>query len=163
MFARPFIHFMLIMILMLSTLALIDEPLIHADHTPYGTSWLQVRDIFNQNLLIFCLLSPWNKMLCYSSEAHHKGASNEYPQHMFSWRNKKNTMWIPPLIWSYDVSNRKKEKKLQIKCFAQQKSIDICHIYPSSFQWVHVYTTYVSVGKCLVTRVQLFKANNVVS
>ena len=29
------------------------------------------------------------------------GASNEYPQHMFSWRNKKNIMWIPPLICSY--------------------------------------------------------------
>ena len=30
-------------------------------------------------------------------------ASNEYPQHTFSWRNKKNIMWIPPLICSYDT------------------------------------------------------------
>ena len=30
-----------------------------------------------------------------------RGASNEYPQHMFSSRNKKNIMWIPPLICSY--------------------------------------------------------------
>ena len=29
-------------------------------------------------------------------------ASNEYPQHMFSWRNKKNIMWIPSLICSYE-------------------------------------------------------------
>ena len=26
----------------------------------------------------------------YSLEAPQRGASNEYPQHMFSWRNKKN-------------------------------------------------------------------------
>ena len=26
----------------------------------------------------------------YSLEAPQQGASNEYPQHMFSWRNKKN-------------------------------------------------------------------------
>ena len=30
----------------------------------------------------------------------HSGASNEYPQHMFPWRNKKTTMWIPPVTWS---------------------------------------------------------------
>ena len=29
-------------------------------------------------------------MLWYSLEAPHRGASNEYPQHMFSWRNKKD-------------------------------------------------------------------------
>ena len=27
----------------------------------------------------------------------HQGASNEYPQHIFSWRNKKNIYRIPPL------------------------------------------------------------------
>ena len=47
-------------------------------------------------------------MLWYSLEAPWQGASNEYPQHMFLWRNKKNIMWIPPLICSYDPScNRK--------------------------------------------------------
>ena len=32
----------------------------------------------------------------YSLEAPHQGASNEYPQHMFPWRNKKNisTFWM---------------------------------------------------------------------
>ena len=29
-------------------------------------------------------------MLWYSSEASHLGTSNEYTQHMFLWRNKKN-------------------------------------------------------------------------
>ena len=44
-----------------------------------------------------------NKNICcgYSLEAPRRGASNEYPQHMFSSINKKNIMWIPPLICSY--------------------------------------------------------------
>ena len=36
------------------------------------------------------LISPQKHMLWYSLEAPRRGASNEYPQHMFSWRNKKN-------------------------------------------------------------------------
>ena len=36
------------------------------------------------------LISPQNHMLWYSLEAPHLGTFNEYPQHMFSWRNKKN-------------------------------------------------------------------------
>ena len=40
-------------------------------------------------------------MLWYSLEVPRRGTSNEYPQHMFSSRNKKNIMWIPPLICSY--------------------------------------------------------------
>ena len=42
-------------------------------------------------------------MLWYSLEAPRRGASNEYPQPMFSSRNKKNIMWIPPLICSYVI------------------------------------------------------------
>ena len=41
-------------------------------------------------------------MLWYSLEAPRRGASNEYPQHMFLLSNKKNIMWIPPFICSYD-------------------------------------------------------------
>ena len=39
-----------------------------------------------------------HKNICcgYSLEAPRWGTSNEYRQHMFSWRNKKNIMWIPP-------------------------------------------------------------------
>ena len=36
------------------------------------------------------LISPRKHMLWYSLEAPRRGASNEYPQHMFSWRNKKD-------------------------------------------------------------------------
>ena len=36
------------------------------------------------------LISPRKHMLWYSLEAPRRGASNEYPQHIFSWRNKKN-------------------------------------------------------------------------
>ena len=40
-------------------------------------------------------------MLLYSLEAPGRGTSNEYLQHMFSWRNKKNIIWIPLLlIWT---------------------------------------------------------------
>ena len=44
-----------------------------------------------------------NKNICcgYSLEAPRWAASNEYPQHMFLSRNKKNIMWIPFLICSY--------------------------------------------------------------
>ena len=44
-----------------------------------------------------------NENICcgYSLEAPRRGASNEYPQHMYSLRNKKNIMWIPPLICGY--------------------------------------------------------------
>ena len=38
-----------------------------------------------------------------SLEAPRWGASNEFPQHMFSCRNKKNVYLIPPLVWSYDM------------------------------------------------------------
>ena len=41
-----------------------------------------------------------NVCCVYSLEAPHRGASNEYTQHMFSWRNKKNISLIRPLIWS---------------------------------------------------------------
>ena len=36
------------------------------------------------------LISPRKHMLWYSLEAPHQGASNEYPQHIFLWRNKKD-------------------------------------------------------------------------
>ena len=45
---------------------------------------------FNQKLLISFLFLHENICCGYLSEASHQGASNEYPQHMFSWRNKKN-------------------------------------------------------------------------
>ena len=34
----------------------------------------------------------------------HQGASNEYQQNMFSWRNKKNILWIPLLSGTMNYS-----------------------------------------------------------
>ena len=45
---------------------------------------------FNPKVLIFFLFLRKNICCGYSLEATHRGASNEYPQHMFLWRNKKN-------------------------------------------------------------------------
>ena len=42
-------------------------------------------------------------MSTHSLEVPRRGASNEYPQDMFLWRNKKNIVWIPSLICSYVV------------------------------------------------------------
>ena len=45
----------------------------------------------NENICCgYSLEVPWKHMLCYSLEVPWLGSSNEYPQHMFSWRNKKN-------------------------------------------------------------------------
>ena len=68
---------------------------------------------FIQKMLIAFLFLHKNKCCGYSLEVPHRGASNEYPQHTFSWRNKKNNMWIPPLICSYD--NLSKHKWIFIK------------------------------------------------
>ena len=68
-------------------------------------SQLEIRLLFNQKLLIFFLFV--RKTICcgYSLEVPHWGTSNEYPQHMFSWRNKKNIFLAWLLIWSYDQSS----------------------------------------------------------
>ena len=43
-------------------------------------------------------LTSARKICCgYSLEVPHRGTSNEYPQHMFSCRNKKILMWISRL------------------------------------------------------------------
>ena len=55
-------------------------------------------------MLISFLFLHENKCCGYSLEAPRQGASNEYTQHRFLSRNKKNIMWIPPLICSYGTS-----------------------------------------------------------
>ena len=44
-----------------------------------------------------------------------RGASNEYPQHMLSWRNKKNVVWILPLICSYADLQKFIQEALELK------------------------------------------------
>ena len=53
---------------------------------------------FNPKVLIFFLFSHKNICCGYSLEAPQRGASNEYPQHMFLRRNKKNIYLTPSLI-----------------------------------------------------------------
>ena len=53
---------------------------------------------FNLKVLILFLFLHKNIRCGYSLEAPQLGTSNEYPQHMFSWRNKKNIYRIPSLI-----------------------------------------------------------------
>ena len=43
-----------------------------------------------KNVFIFFLFLNENICCGYSIEVPHRGTSNEYPQHMFSLRNKKN-------------------------------------------------------------------------
>ena len=47
----------------------------------------------------------WGASTEYHNICFRRGASNKYPQCMFSSRNKKNSMWISPLICSY-VANK---------------------------------------------------------
>ena len=53
-----------------------------------------------KNIDIF-LISPQKHVLLVLIRSARWGASNEYQQHMFLWRNKKNICQVAPLIWSY--------------------------------------------------------------
>ena len=48
---------------------------------------------FFQPISRYFLISPIKGMLWYSLEVPHQSASNEYPQLMFAFRNKKNILW----------------------------------------------------------------------
>ena len=57
--------------------------------------------VFESKIIDNFLFLHENICCGYSLEAPHRGASNEYPQHMFSWRNKKNIDLVPSLILTY--------------------------------------------------------------
>ena len=57
----------------------------------------------NQKVLIFFLLLPKNICFGYSLEVPCQYLSNEYPGHIFSWRNKKNINLIWYLLLSRAV------------------------------------------------------------
>ena len=59
------------------------------------------RFFVNPKALIFFLFPHENVYCGYSSEAPHWGVSDDYPQYVFSWRNKKNIYVDIPLIYSY--------------------------------------------------------------
>ena len=58
---------------------------------------VQISHSFSRKVLIFILFLHKN-LLWYSLEVPHRGTSNEYPQHMFSWRNMKIIMQIPAYL-----------------------------------------------------------------
>ena len=65
---------------------------------------------FIRKMLLIYFLFLHKNIWWYSLEVPWLGASNEYPQHIFSWRNKTNIMWIPPLICSYGYVCQKMDK-----------------------------------------------------
>ena len=84
-------------------------------------------------------------MLWYSLEAPRRGASIEYPQHMFLSRNKKNVMWIPPLICSYEYgyfafSMENLKKKNLIVRYGSQLFLYILCIYSKYSDSLTAYT-----------------------
>ena len=58
---------------------------------------------FKRKVLRLFLFQIKNICSGYSLEAPRRGASNEYPQHIFSWRNKKNSLWLSPPLLSGDM------------------------------------------------------------
>ena len=57
------------------------------------------------------LISPLKHMLWYSLEVPYRGTSNEYPQCMFSWRNKKIFCVYPHLNLSRTAMNLSRNGK----------------------------------------------------
>ena len=55
----------------------------------YTISQFKIKHFFNWTELIFLLISHENICCGYSLEVPLWGTSNEYPQHIFLWRNKK--------------------------------------------------------------------------
>ena len=79
--------------------------------------------------LIFFLFLHENIIYCgYSLEVPQWGTSDEYPQHMFSWRNKKNIYLIHPLTCSFH-------------CIAAYMSVQRI-IYYVPRVWVHIHAVW---------------------
>ena len=84
------------------------------------------------------------------------GTSNEYPQHTFSLRNKKNINWIPPLTKTYEnvsVVNKGQDKTGHVqddlnlcilRVFEDTFSLDVDHI----IIWRKIYLTKVLHRLC---------------
>ena len=67
-------HFMILMISWGSDIITQDTNVLH---------------LFRQKIIDIILISPWKNIFGYSFEVPFWGSSNEYPKHMFSWRDKK--------------------------------------------------------------------------
>ena len=102
--------------------------------------------LFSSEKMLISFLFLHENICCgYSLEAPQPGASNEYPQHMFSWRNKKNIMRIPPLIYSY-VSGCGKELNAHLECclseISHPRHIKIFHSYYTSTGLINVSSIF---------------------
>ena len=75
-------------------------------------SSLLMRHFFHQKVLRFFLFLNENICCWYSFEGPQRGASNEYPQHMFSWRNKKNIIWIDLISRAVGLCNQADHRKM---------------------------------------------------
>ena len=59
--------------------------------------------LFLPKLLTFFFIFLEENICCrFSLEAPQREAFNEYTEHMFSWRSKKDIFLIPTFIWSYE-------------------------------------------------------------
>ena len=67
---------------------------------PVYNNMIPDKALFSIKYNAIFLISLGKNSLRYSFEVPCQGTSNGYPQHMFSWINKK-IMWVPSLIWSY--------------------------------------------------------------
>ena len=91
-------------------------------------------------MLISFLFLHENICCGYSLEAPRRGASNEYPQHMISWRNKKNIMWIPSLICSYGYAYGSGKENTQMNIFLMS------WLRKKRMLWVLIRSTSVSTS-----------------
>ena len=99
---------------------------------------------FSLKVLIFFLFLHENICCRYSLEAPQKGASNEYPQHMYSWRNmKKYNLDIPSYleVWRWPLT---------LCLIMDHQHIMICVQHPGKLtKWnFHMYLKLISEILC---------------
>ena len=111
-----------------------DQPVNHS-------SWRNV--FFNRKVLIFFLFLHENICCGYSLEVPQRGTSNEYPQHMFSWRNKKkkyhcclvdqyHTYQLTFDLWSPD---RDTSNECQNYMFSLRNKKNNCLVLTLTWSW----------------------------
>ena len=94
---------------------------------PNDISYLHVKRFFQPKIPIFFLFLLKNICCGYILVVPHWGISNEYLQHIFSWRNQKKIMWIPTSyleVWYFETRVTTIRSKLKTKYFSAL-SIDL--------------------------------------
>ena len=124
-------------------------------------AYLQIRYSFQSKSTDIFLISPRKHVLWYSLEEPLWGTSNEF-HNTFSWRTKKNIMWLSPLIWIYEKTRVFPLQVLTLNApittaaddnfflfiffyFSEKTSLDIsCEIICLIFQRKQVLTLHVN-------------------